>query len=98
MHIRDATPRNIIRLALAALPDSDEGYVIVVVDVRNGSVEVLPRLLNKEFNWSNLTIKKEIFHLWKDEDSHVDTLVKMYRHEICSNILKLKEEHPHLFE
>ena len=99
MHIRDATPRDIIRLALAALPDSNEGLAIVAVDVRNGNVEVLLRNKNFEnFDWSVFTDKKAIFHFWKNERSHVDTLVKRYRHEICGNILELKEEHPHLFE
>jgi len=97
MKIIDLTPRNAISMALAALPNSDEGLAIVAVDVRNGNVEVLS-IDKKNFDWGILKNKKAIVYLWRNNTRNVDTLVKMYRHEICGNILEIKEEHPHLFE
>ena len=99
MKINDVTIRDIIKIALDALPhcEDDVDVVITTVNVRDGSVEVLPKK-TRNFDWTAFTNKKAIFHLWRDNISDVDTLVQRHRHEICGNILEIKEEHPHLFE
>ena len=99
MHIRDATPRDIVKIALKALPDSNEGHTIVVVDVRDGSVEVLSK--TKEFeSWAanSTEFKKAIFSINEDiaANDDIESLYRKYKFEICCSILELKEEYPHL--
>ena len=97
MHIRDVTRYDIIKIALEALPHCEEGDVIVVVDVRDGSVEVLTKTYEFE-DWArNFDNKKVIFHLKEEEaNKDIDSLFKKHKFEICCTLLELKEEYPHL--
>ena len=99
MKLKNITSRDVIEMALEALPSSQEEYAIVLVDVRDGSVEVIKDTVEFE-SWARDTfdIKKAIFGIKKESAAglDVDTLYKKYKHEICCSILELKEEHPHL--
>ena len=99
MKLKDISRKEILEMALKALPNSNEGYVIVTVDVRNGDVEVLSK--TEEFeSWAanSSAFKKALFGIKKDAAAglDVDALHRRYKHEICCSILELKEEYPHL--
>ena len=98
MHIRDITRFDIVEMAWKALPHAEEGDVIVVVDVRNGNIEVFSK--TREFeDWAKdaFDYKQSILHL-KEEAAKLDvgTIYKKHRHEVCCRILELKERFPHL--
>ena len=100
MNIRDITPRDIVRMAWEALPDSNEEHVIVVVDVRNGNVEVLSKTHQFE-DWAanSFDFKKALFSLNEEDiaaNDDVESLYRKYKFEICCTILEIKEKHPHL--
>ena len=100
MNIRDITPRDIVKMAWETLPDSNEEHVIVVVDVRNGNVEVLSKTHQFE-DWaaSSTEFKKAIFSINEEDiaaNDDVESLYKKHKFEICCSILELKEKYPHL--
>ena len=98
MHIRDITRFDVVEMAWKALPNSDEGDVIVVVDIRSGNIEVLSKTVEFE-NWCKdaFDYKKVILHL-KENEANLDvgTVYKKHRHEVCCRILELMERFPHL--
>lgn len=97
MNLRNATPFDILKAALKALPHCEEGHVIVLVDIRDGSMEVLSK--TKEFeDWAanSFDVKTVIFDIKKEAGLNIYYLYKKYRHEICCRILELKEDYPHL--
>jgi len=98
MKLSDISRKDVIRMALQALPRSNEGHAVVVVDVRDGSVEVFCKTQEFE-DWckNNFDSKKVIFNI-KEEEAGLgfDALYKKHKHEICCSILRLKEEYPHL--
>ena len=97
MKLRDLSRYDIVEMAWKALPHSDEGDVIVVVDNRSGNVEVLSKTHEFE-NWAkNFDNKEVILHL-KEEAANLDvgTLYKKHRHEVCCRILEIMERYPHL--
>ena len=100
MKLRDVSRKEIIKMALEALPDSNEGHVIVVVDVRNGNVEVLSKTHQFE-DWAanSFDFKKALFSLNEEDiaaNDDVESLYRKYKFEICCTILEIKEKHPHL--
>ena len=98
MRLSDVSRRDIIKLALEALPHSNEGHAVVVVDVRDGSVEALSKTQEFE-NWAkNFDHKKVILHLKEEEAVGTDfeSLYRKYKHEICCRIMEIKEMYPHL--
>ena len=100
MNIRDITPRDIVEIALKALPDSNEGHTIVVVDVRDGSVEVLSK--TEEFeSWAanSFDFKKALFSMNEENiaaNEDIENLYRKYKFEICCSLLEIKEKYPHL--
>lgn len=99
MHIRDATRFDIIEMAWKAHLYSNEGHTIVVVDIRDGCVEVLSK--TEEFeNWAegDFDYKKVIFSLKEEEAANLEigVLYKKYRYEVCCRILEIMEKFPHL--
>ena len=97
MHIRDVTRYDIVEMAWKALPNAEEGDVIVVVDIRSGNIEVLSKSVEFE-NWAKeFDYKQVLLHL-KEEAANLDvgTVYKKHRHEVCCSILELLERFPHL--
>ena len=98
MKLKDISRRDIIKMALKALPESNEGHAVVVVDVRDGSVEVLCKTQEFE-DWckNNFDSKKVIFDI-KEEEAGLgfDALYKKHKHEICCTISEITEMYPHL--
>jgi len=97
MKLKDISRRDIVKMALEALPRCEEGNVVVVVDVRDGSVEVLTK--SKQFeNWAKnfKNIKAILCMEEKEANKDIDILYRKYKHEVCCAILELKEEFPHL--
>ena len=90
------TPRDMIKMSLKALHNSNEEHVAVLVDVRNGNVEVLstPRELEGDW-WGN---HKRIILRLKKEDiaADIESLYRKHRYEICCNTFEVKERFPHL--
>ena len=98
MKLCNISRKEVIRLALEALPHSNEGHAIVVVDVRNGSVEVLTKTDEFE-NWAKYDFnhKTVIFDITEEEAGlGIDALYKKHRHEICCTISEIKDMYPHL--
>ena len=98
MHISDLSKKEVVKIALEALPHCEEGDVIVTVDVRDGKVEVLSKTKDFE-NWAKqFDHKRVLLHLKeKDANKGFDELFGRHKFEICCRILELKEEYPHLF-
>ena len=99
MNIRDITPRDIVEMALEALPSSQEEHAVVLVDIRDGSVEVIKDTAEFE-DWARdaFDIKKVIFGIKKEAAAGKDfeSIYNKYKHEVCCSILEIKEKHPHL--
>ena len=91
MKLKDVTRKEILKMALEAFHNSNEGHVIVVVDVRNGNVEVLSTPQDKH---------KTVILQLKEKDVAAgldfDTLYKKHKYEICCNTFEVKERFPHL--
>ena len=98
MQIRDVTRYDIVEMGWKALPQAEEGDVIVVVDVRNGNIEVLFKTEDFE-SWArdSFDYKTVILHL-KEKEANLDvgTLYKKHRHEVCCRMLEIMERFPHL--
>ena len=98
MKLREVTRFDIVEMAWKALPSAEEGGVIVVVDVRNGNIEVLSK--TREFeDWAKdaFDYKQSILYLKKEVAKlDVGTVYKEYRHEVCCGLLDLMEKYPHL--
>ena len=98
MQLKDVTRFDIIEMAWKALPHAEENGVIVVVDVRDGNVEVLSK--TKEFeSWAgdSFEYKQSILYLGKEAAKlDIGKVYRKYRHEVCCNILDLMERFPHL--
>ena len=97
MNIKDITRFDVVEMAWKALPQSEEGDVVVVVDIKSGNVEVLSKTHEFE-NWAkNFDNKKVLFHIKENEAEHdVDTLIKRYHFEVYCRMLEIKEQFPHL--
>ena len=99
MKLKDISRKEILEMALEALPNSNEGYVIVTVDVRNGDVEVLSKTHHFE-DWAATSsdFKKVLFGIKKESAAgqDIDTLYKRHKFEICCSIMEVKEDFPHL--
>ena len=100
MHLRDVTRYDIVEMAWKALPNAEGNGVIVVVDVRNGNVEVLSK--TREFeDWArdSFDYKQSILYLEREAAKlDVGTVYKKHRHEVCCSILELMERFPHLIK
>ena len=98
MKLRDVSRYDIVEMAWKALPSAEEGDVIVVVDTRNGNIEVLSK--TKDFEcWAKNSIeyKEAILHLnEKAANLDIGTLYKKHRHEVCCRMLEILEKFPHL--
>ena len=98
MHISDLSKKEIVKMALEALP-GEEGDVIVLVDVRDGKVEVLSK--SKDFeNWAKNFNHKRVLLRLEEEDAKKDIgeIYERHKFEICCRIMEIKEMYPHLFE
>ena len=98
MELRDVSRRDIIKMALEALPDSNEGHAVVVVDVRDGGVEVISKTHEFE-NWAknDFDSKKVIFDIKEEEAGlGINTLYKKHKFEIYCRVMEIKEMYPHL--
>ena len=98
MNIREATRYDIIKMAWKALPHCEEGDVVVVVDVRDGSIEALSKTEDFE-NWAkdSFDYKKVLFHITEKEAGFdIDTLIKRYHFEVYCRMLEIKEQFPYL--
>ena len=98
MKLREVSRFDIIEMAWKALPQSEEGDVIVVVDIRSGNVEVFSK--TKEFeDWckNDFDYKQVLIHL-KEEAANLDVgdLYKKHRYEVCCRMLEIMEKYPHL--
>ena len=98
MHIRDATRFDIIEMAWKALQYNNEGHAVIVVDVRDGCVEVLSKTEFENWAEGDFDYKKVIFSLKEEEAANLDVgvLYKKYRYEVCCRILEIMEKNPHL--
>ena len=96
MKLKDVTPHDMIKMVLKAIADNNEEHAAVLVDVRNGDVEVLstPRELEGDW-WGN---HKRIILRLKKEDiaADIESLYRKHRYEICCNTFEVKERFPHL--
>ena len=93
MKLRDLSRYDIVEMAWKALPNCEEGDVIVVVDIRNGNIEVLFK--TEEFeNWAkNFEHKQAILHLKEEAANHdVGFLYKKHKYEVCCRILEIMEK------
>ena len=99
MKLKDITPFDVIEMAWKALPESNEEHAVVLVDIRDGSVQVIKDTAEFE-DWAanSFDFKKVLFSIKKEAAAgrDVDTLHKRFKHEICCRLLELKEEYPHL--
>ena len=98
MHLRDISRKDVIRMALEALSHSNEGHAFVLVDVRDGSVEVISKTVEFE-DWAarSFDFKKVIFSIKEEEAGlGIDALYKKHKHDICCTISEIKETYPHL--
>ena len=98
MHISDLSRKEIIKMALEALPRSNEGHAVVLVDVRDGSVEIISKTQEFE-DWAANTFEhKTVIFGIKEEEAGLDfeKLYRKYKHEVCCRILEIKESYPHL--
>ena len=98
MKLKEVSRFDIVEMAWKALPNAEEGDVIVVVDIRNGNVEVLSKTEHFE-SWArdSFDYKEVIIHL-KENEANLDigTVYKKHRYEVCCRILELMERFPHL--